>query len=71
MKKGTEIKLLIEENPSTGYEWVVDQDATDGLFSILALYVPPEDIMNMGTPGHKEFVISVNNKAGKGAFRIA
>ena len=71
VKKGTQIKLLIEENPSTGYEWIIDQDAANELFSIEAVFVPPADLMSLGAPGHKEFTLTVGDTTGQGAFRVA
>ena len=63
--------MLLEENPSTGWEWIVDHDATNGLFKIEEVFVPADDTENLGVPGRREFTLTFGNTSGECAFRVA
>ena len=71
IKRNATILLLVEENPSTGYEWVIDHTATNGLFSISDEFVRADDSENLGVPGRKEFTLKFGDSIGDGKFRIA
>ena len=71
VKRGDTIILIVEENPSTGYEWVIDHAAAKGLFTIEDVFVPSDDSENLGVPGRKEFTLTFTETIGDGKFRIA
>ena len=69
MRPGQEQKFRVQENPSTGYKWLVDNnpDVTKNLFTVEELYVRPDAPEGMyGVPGFKEFIITMADDANSG-----
>ena len=71
VRRGENILLIVEENPSTGYEWVIDESAAKGLFTISDEFIPTDAGENLGVPGRKEFTLTFGDTIGDGRFRIA
>ena len=64
---GEVIQVSIKENQTTGGVWIVDHDATEGLFTVEEMYVAPEvDNGMVGVPGTKVFTLSVAEDAQSG-----
>ena len=42
VKRSQALTLQVSEDPETGYEWITDDESTNGLFKIYDSYVPPK-----------------------------
>ena len=70
LRRGESTTLLIDENPSTGFVWSVDQRATSGLFAVRENFTPAATQL-LGAGGELEFELTAGARAGRGDFRIA
>ena len=70
LRRGESATLLIDENPSTGFVWSVDQSATGGLFRVGESFIAPDTEL-LGAGGELEFELTAGNRTGRSDFRIA
>lgn len=54
--EGGELTVLLEENPSTGYEWTVEIDDENVAALERDATIPPENLDVDGAPGQRRFV---------------
>ena len=71
IKRGQTVTFQVNEDPETGYEWIIDVESTKGLFKVYDKYVPPKENNGQKYAGLKQFIIRIGDKVGKGSFRIA
>mmetsp|Transcript_22281 Transcript_22281/g.15890 ORF Transcript_22281/g.15890 Transcript_22281/m.15890 type:complete len:95 (+) Transcript_22281:110-394(+) len=60
----------LDENKSTGYTWIIDNDAIDGKFSVANEYIQENAHNILGAGGQHVFTIT-GDETGEGAFKIA
>ena len=68
---GASLRFQVRGNPTTGFEWIVNDEAALGLFTIENLYVPdPAPAGWTGVGGVYYFTIKAGSDVGKGSFKI-
>ena len=72
MEAGDQLRFQVAGNPTTGYEWVLNEDSDNGLFDVERKYVaddaPPH---YTGVGGTYYFTITAGETTGDGAFEIS
>ena len=75
LRIGDKVALMLEENPSTGYSWQIDDQSTLGLFTISAEHHQSTTYdqagireRRVGAPGQKVFTLT-GSKPGEAKFR--
>ena len=70
---GTSIDFLLAENPSTGYSWSVDKQASNNLWAVKSeTHTKPSDEdseVMVGLRGIKKITVEMGEKEGRSIFR--
>ncbi|MGA1874298.1 MAG: protease inhibitor I42 family protein [bacterium] len=63
LMRGDSFKLILRENPSTGYSWTIDQSTSENIVLISQEYVPEQrDHDRLGHGGRRDMVFTAQKK---------
>ena len=70
LKAGRKVKFTIDENPSTGFQWIHDPSLTEGAFTVDSRYFSGKssDSMMMGGPSGKRHFTLTSGEGEQGTF---
>ena len=68
LNAGESVRFQVSGNLSTGYRWIVREEAANGLFTVESLYVP--EVRALGAGGTFYFTVEAGSDIGTGSFQI-
>ena len=66
---GSEAKITLSSNPTTGYGWIVNKESPDGKFACEATYVPDAAAPGMSGVGGTGYITIKGLEEGEGTLK--